>query len=44
MGACPNAERLYERIVSIPLYYGLTNEQQDKVIEAVKKVVDYYKE
>lgn len=42
-GICPNAERLYERIVSIPLYYGLTDEQQEKVIEAVKKVVNYYK-
>ncbi len=43
MGACPNAERLYERIVSIPLYYSLTNEQQDKVIEAVRKVIAYYR-
>lgn len=42
-GICPNAERLYERIVSIPLYYGLTDEQQEKVIEAVEKVVNYYK-
>lgn len=42
-GACPNAEKLYERIVSIPLYYSLTNEQQDKVIEAVNKVIDYYR-
>ena len=43
VGACPNAERLYERIVSIPLYYSLTNEQQDKVIEAVIKVIAYYR-
>lgn len=43
MGICPNAERLYERIISIPLYFGLTDEQQDKVIEAVRKVLDYYK-
>lgn len=43
MGICPNAEKLYERIVSIPLYYSLTNEEQDKVVEAVKKVIDYYK-
>ena len=43
MGSCPNAERLYERMVSIPLYYSLTNEQQDKVVEAVKKVIDYYR-
>lgn len=43
MGSCPNAERLYERIVSIPLYYSLTNDQQDKVIDAVKKVIEYYR-
>ena len=43
MGSCPNAERLYERIVSIPLYYSLTDEQQEKVIQAVKKVIDYYR-
>lgn len=43
MGSCPNAERLYERIISIPLYFSLTDAQQDKVIEAVRKVVDYYR-
>lgn len=43
MGSCPNAERLYERIISIPLFYSMTDEDQDKVIEAVKKVVDYYR-
>ena len=43
MGSCPNAERLYQRIVSIPLYYGLTDEQQDQIIEAVKKVICYYR-
>ena len=43
METCPNAEKLYERIISIPLFYGMTNEEQDKVIEAVKKVVDFYK-
>lgn len=43
MGSCPNAERLYERIVSIPLYYSLSNEQQDKVVEAVQKVISYYR-
>ncbi len=43
MGFCPNAEKLYERIVSIPLYYSLTNEQQDKVVEAVHKVISYYR-
>ena len=43
IGSCPNAEKLYERIISIPLFYSMTNEDQDKVIEAIKKVVAYYR-
>lgn len=43
MGSCPNAERLYERIISVPLYYSLTDNEQNKVIKAVKKVINYYK-
>ena len=42
-GLCPNAEYLYERILSIPLYYGLTDEDVNSVITAVKKIIDYYK-
>lgn len=36
---CMNAEHLYERIISLPLYYGLTYEQQDYVIEQVKQIL-----
>ena len=43
MGKCPNAEWLYERIISIPLYYSLSNDEQDKVIKAVKKVIKFYR-
>lgn len=42
-GLCPNAESIYERIMSIPLYPKLTDKDVDDVIKAVKKVVDYYK-
>lgn len=42
-GLCPVAEKLYENIMSIPLYYGLTDEDVETVIEAVKKVVEYYR-
>lgn len=42
-GICPNAESLYESIITIPLYYGLTNEQQDLIVCAVKKVLEYYR-
>ncbi len=42
-GLCPNAEYLYERIISIPLYYSLTDEQVEMVISAVTKIAAYYR-
>lgn len=41
-GLCPNAERLYERILSIPLYYSLTDEEVEEVIFAVKRLCKYF--
>lgn len=38
---CPNAERLYEGMISLPLYPHLTNQQQDYVVE---KVLEYVRE
>ena len=43
-GLCPNAEKIYEGIMSIPLYPKLTNQDVDDVIHAVKKVVENYRE
>ena len=42
MGACPNAEKLYESIISIPLFYSMTDEEQNKVVQAVRKVLDFF--
>lgn len=42
-GLCPNAEHLYEGILSIPLYYAMTDDDIDSVIAAVKKVILYYR-
>lgn len=42
-GLCPNAEKLYDRIISIPLFYGMSDEDVDGVITAVKKVISYYR-
>lgn len=42
-GLCPNAEKYYEEVMSIPLYYSLTDEDVEDVIHAVKKVVAYYR-
>lgn len=42
-GLCPNSEKLYGAIMSLPLYPSLTNRETDDVIHAVKKVVANYK-
>ena len=42
-GLCPKAEKLYDEMMSLPLYYGMTDKDVEDVIKAVKKIVDYYK-
>lgn len=42
-GICPNAESYYESVMSIPLYYSLTDEDVQDVIAAVKKLIVYYR-
>lgn len=42
-GLCPNAEDFYNEVMSIPLYYALTDEEVQDVIRAVKKIVEYYR-
>ena len=41
-GLCPNAEKLYKEIISLPLYYAMTDEDVESVIEAVTKIAVYY--
>lgn len=38
-GICPNAEALYEEIVSIPLFYSMTDDDVAYVINAIKTVL-----
>lgn len=42
-GLCPNAEKLYGRIMSIPLYPRMNDQDVEDVICAVKKVVENYR-
>lgn len=42
-GLCPKAEKLYDEILSIPLFYSMTDRDIDDVITAVKKIIAYYK-
>jgi len=41
-GLCPVAEAAYERILSLPLYAGMTDADADSVVDAVEKVVRHY--
>ena len=42
-GICPQAEALYETMMSLPLYYAMSDEDVDDVILAVQKIVEYYR-
>lgn len=42
-GLCPKAEKLYDEMMSLPLYYAMTNQDVEDVIHAVKKIVEYYR-
>jgi perosamine synthetase len=41
-GMCPNAEKAYERILSLPMFTSMTEKDAHDVIAAVTKVLDHY--
>lgn len=41
-GLCPKAEKLYEEMISLPLYYGMTDQDVEDVIRGVEKIAGYY--
>lgn len=41
-GLCPKAEALYDTMMSLPLYYGMSDSDVDDVINAVTKIATYY--
>jgi perosamine synthetase len=42
-GICPNAEKLYEEMITLPLFPAMSEEDVHDVIKAVKRTIDYYK-
>ncbi len=42
-GICPNAEELYENMITLPLFPSMSNEDVNDVVAAVKKVINYYR-
>lgn len=43
-GECPNAESYYDQTITLPLHYGLSDEDARCVVQAVKKVVEWCRE
>lgn len=41
-GTCPTAEKIYEEIITLPLFPKMTEQDVKDVISAVKKVISYY--
>ncbi len=41
-GLCPEAEKLYDEMITLPLYYGMTDQDVADVIEAVTKIATYF--
>jgi perosamine synthetase len=41
-GECPVAEAAYERLISLPMFHGMTDADVADVIAAVGKVISYY--
>jgi perosamine synthetase len=42
-GLCPNAEQLYEGMITLPLFPKMEQKDIEDVINAVKKVIEFYK-
>ncbi len=41
-GLCPRAEKLYDEMLTLPLYYGMSDGDVEDVIRSVSRIADYY--
>ncbi|KFL16174.1 aminotransferase DegT [Geobacillus stearothermophilus] len=42
-GICPNAEKLYEEMITLPLFPAMSETDVNDVIKAVKRTINYYR-
>lgn len=42
-GICPNAEKLYEEMITLPLFPAMSEKDVNDVIKAVKRTINYYR-
>ena len=41
-GECPVAEAAYERLLTLPLFHGMDEDDAEDVVRAVEKVLGHY--
>ena len=41
-GSLPNAEQLYEEVITLPLFPAMTEQDVEDVIHAVKQTIEHY--
>ena len=41
-GLCPIAEKIYDEMITLPLYYSMTDDDVRDVIRAVSRIAEYY--
>lgn len=41
-GQCPVSERAYERLLSLPIFHGMTDQEVEYAIETILRVITYY--
>ncbi|MCR5303813.1 MAG: UDP-4-amino-4,6-dideoxy-N-acetyl-beta-L-altrosamine transaminase [Lachnospiraceae bacterium] len=42
-GLCPEAEKIYREMITLPLFYSMTDSDVSDVTEAVKRIADHYR-
>jgi dTDP-4-amino-4,6-dideoxygalactose transaminase len=42
-GDYPVSETAYERLISLPMFHGMTDQDVDDVVRALEKVMDFYR-
>lgn len=41
-GQCPVAERVYEQLISLPMFHGMSGQDVEDVLSVVRKVMNHY--
>ena len=41
MGDFPESEKYYQEVISLPMYYGLSDESQNQIVDSLTNIISY---